>query len=148
MKNALVKQAREKIESLEKQLLASDHASIVKGNTKHFPLKHSFSEGVYIREMLMKKGGTVIGKLHKYSHTWFLMKGEIIVATDLGTENYIAPCYVSALAGAKRVIHAVEDSVFINVHPNPKNITNIEELEDMLTCPSYNDFDKYKQLKQ
>jgi quercetin dioxygenase-like cupin family protein len=98
--------------------------------------------------MLMEEGGIVIGKLHKYSHTWFLMKGEIMVATDLGTETYTAPCYVNAPAGAKRVIYAIEDSVFINVHPNPKNITNIEELENMLTCKSYEAFDKYKQLKQ
>jgi hypothetical protein len=70
-----------------------------------------------------------------------------MVATDHGTEVYIAPCYVHAPAGAKRVINALKDSIFINVHPNPLNITNIEELEDMLTCPSYNDFDKYKQLK-
>ena len=148
MKNALVKLTREKISKLEKELLSNDHPSIVKGNTDFFPLKHSFSEGVYIREMLMEEGGIVIGKLHKYSHTWFLMKGEIMVATDLGTETYTAPCYVNAPAGAKRVIHAIEDSVFINVHPNPKNITNIEELENMLTCKSYEAFDKYKQLKQ
>lgn len=148
MKNALVKLTRERISKLEEELLSNDHPSIVKGNTDFFPLKHSFSEGVYIREMLMEEGGIVIGKLHKYSHTWFLMKGEIMVATDLGTETYIAPCYVNAPAGAKRVIHAVEDSVFINVHPNPKNITNIEELENMLTCKSYEAFDKYKQLKQ
>ena len=119
MKNALVKLTRERISKLEEELLSNDHPSIVKGNTDFFPLKHSFSEGVYIREMLMEEGGMVIGKLHKYSHTWFLMKGEIMVA-----------------------------SVFINVHPNPKNITNIEELENMLTCKSYGAFDKYKQLKQ
>ena len=148
MKNALVKLTREKIEKLEIELLNNNNPNIVKGNTKHFPLKHSFSEGVYIREMLMKKGGIVIGKLHKYSHTWFLMQGEIVVATDKETEIYIAPCYVNAPAGAKRVISALKDSIFINVHPNPLELRNIEELEDMLTCPSYNDFDKYKQLKQ
>jgi len=148
MKNALVKLTRQKIESLEKELLNNDHPGIVRGNTDSFPLKHSFSEGVYIREMFMEKDGIVIGKLHKYSHTWFLMQGEIMVATDHGTEVYIAPCYVHAPAGAKRVINALEDSIFINVHPNPLELRNIEELEDMLTCTSYNDFDKYKQLKQ
>ena len=148
MKNALVKATRKKIETLEKALLINNDPHIVKGNTKFFPLKHSFSEGVYIREMLMEKDGMIIGKLHKYSHTWFLMQGEIMVATDHGTDVYIAPCYVNAPAGAKRVIRALEDSVFINVHPNPLNITNIQELEDMLTCPSYKEFDKYKQLKQ
>ena len=148
MKNALVKLTRQKIESLEKQLLNNDHPSIVRGNTNSFPLKHSFSDGVYIREMFMKKDSIVIGKLHKYSHTWFLMQGEIMVATDQGTKVYIAPCYVNARAGSKRVINAVKDSIFINIHPNPLELRNIEELEDMLTCPSYNDFDKYKQLKQ
>ena len=148
MKNALVKLTREKIEKLENELLNNNNHNIVKGNTKHFPLKHSFSEGVYIREMLMKKGGIVIGKLHKYSHTWFLMQGELTVATDEGTKEYIAPCYVNAPAGAKRVIYAIEDSVFINVHPNPINITDIEQLENMLTCTSYNAYEKYKQLNQ
>ena len=148
MKNSLVKLARERIEYLEKELLANDHPSIVKGNTDSFPLKHSFSHGVYVREMLMEKGGMVIGKLHKYDHTWFLLQGEVMVATDHGTNTYVAPCYVNAPAGAKRVIHANKDSVFINVHPNPDNITDIEQLEDMLTCPSYNAYDKYKQLKQ
>ena len=76
------------------------------------------------------------------------MQGEIMVATDQGTKVYIAPCYVNARAGSKRVINAVKDSIFINIHPNPLELRNIEELEDMLTCPSYNDFDKYKQLKQ
>jgi hypothetical protein len=148
MKNELVKLTRQKIESLEKQLINNDHPSIVRGNTDSFPLKHSFSDGVYIREMFMKKDSIVIGKLHKYSHTWFLMQGEIMVATDQGTKVYIAPCYVNARAGSKRVINAVKDSIFINIHPNPLELRNIEELEDMLTCPSYNDFDKYKQLKQ
>ena len=147
MKNALVKLTRKKIEYLEKELLINKDPHIVRGNTDSFPLKHSFSEGIYIREMFMEKNGIVIGKLHKYSHTWFLMQGEIMVATDQGTEIYIAPCYVKANAGAKRVINALEDSIFINVHPNPLNITNIEELEDMLTCSSYDVFDKYKQLK-
>ena len=148
MNNSLVELTREKIETLEKELLLNDHPSIVKGNTESFPLKHSFSEGVYIREMLMEKGGTVIGKLHKYTHTWFLLKGELLVATDKGANTYIAPCYVNADAGAKRVIHAIEDSVFINVHPNPNNIKNIEKLEDMLTCKSYNVYKEFKQLKQ
>ena len=147
MNKKLVKITREKIENLETELLKNNHPNIVKGNSEFFPLKHSFSEGVYIREMLMEKGGIVIGKLHKYSHTWFFMKGELLVATDQGTNNYIAPCYVNAPAGAKRVIHAIEDSVFINVHPNPNNITNIEQLEDMLTCKSYKAYDKYKQIK-
>lgn len=137
----------EKVEQLEAAMLAMDSPLVAKGNSDMFPLKHSFSEGVYIREMFMQKGGLVIGKLYKISHTWFLLKGEIEVATDQGKNYYIAPCYVHAPEGTKRVIHAIEDSIFVNVYPNPDNITDIEILEDMLTCTSYNKYKEYKLLK-
>jgi hypothetical protein len=138
----------DKVEKLENAMLAMDSPLIAKGNSDLFPLKHSFSEGVYIREMFMQKGGLVIGKLYKISHTWFLLKGELEIATDEGNEYYIAPCYVNAPEGTKRVLHALEDSIFVNVYPNPDNITNIEELEDMLTCTSYEKYKEYKLLNK
>jgi hypothetical protein len=113
-----------------------------------FPLKHSFSEGVYIREMFMPKGGLVIGKLYKISHTWFLLSGELEVATDEGNEYYIGPCYVNAPEGTKRVLHAVSDVIFVNVYPNPENIIDTDKLEEILTCSSYKEYKEYKLLKE
>lgn len=136
-----------KVEELEASMLAMDSPLIAKGNSDLFPLKHSFSEGIYVREMFMQKGGLVIGKLYKISHTWFLLTGEITVATDEGVNHFVAPCYVHAPEGTKRVIQALEDSIFVNVYPNPDNITDIETLEDMLTCASYEKYIEYKQLK-
>ena len=136
-----------KVEELEASMLAMDSPLIAKGNSDLFPLKHSFSEGIYVREMFMQKGGLVIGKLYKISHTWFLLTGEITVATDEGVNHFVAPCYVHAPEGTKRVIQALEDSIFVNVYPNPDNITDIETLEDMLTCTSYEKYIEYKQLK-
>jgi hypothetical protein len=112
-----------------------------------FPLKHSFSEGVYIREMFMPQGGLVIGKLYKISHTWFLLSGELEVVTDEGNNYYIAPCYVNAPEGTKRVLKAITDVIFVNVYPNPENITDINTLENMLTCSSYAKYEQYKLLK-
>ena len=132
---------RSKVTSLEKELLASQNKNVVKGNSDVFPLTHSFSEGVYIREMAMVKGGMVIGKIHNRSHTWFLMKGRLLIATENDTVEYEAPAYVNAPAGSKRVIQALEDSVFINVHPNPDNIKDTDELERILTCVSYKEYE-------
>lgn len=136
---------RETVTSLERQMLDSDNPLVVKGNSDSFPLTHSFSDGVYIREMSMLEGGIVIGKIHNRSHTWFLMKGKLKIANEDGVVTYSAPTYVNASSGAKRVIIALEDSVFVNVHPNPDNITNIDELERILTCETYT---QYKQLKE
>lgn len=136
---------RETVTSLERQMLDSDNPLVIKGNSDSFPLTHSFSDGVYIREMSMLEGGIVIGKIHNRSHTWFLMKGKLKIANEDGVATYSAPTYVNAKSGAKRVIIALEDSVFVNVHPNPDNITNIDELERILTCETYT---QYKQLKE
>jgi len=133
------------VTNLEAEMLASNDPLIVKGNSDSFPLTHSFSEGVYIREMSMLEGGIVIGKIHNKSHTWFLMKGKLKIANEDGVVTYSAPTYVNAKSGAKRVIIALEDSVFVNIHPNPDNIKDIEELEKILTCETYI---QYKQLKQ
>jgi hypothetical protein len=138
----------EKVEFLENTMLSIEDSRIAKGNSDMFPLKHSFSEGVYIREMFMPKGGLVVGKLYKISHTWFLLSGELEVATDEGGEYYIGPCYVNAPEGTKRVLYAVTDIVFVNVYPNPDNITDIDKLEDMLTCTSYKEYEKYKLIKE
>ena len=120
---------RNTVTNLEAEMLASNDPLIVKGNSDSFPLTHSFSEGVYIREMSMLEGGIVIGKIHNKSHTWFLMKGKLKIANEDGVVTYSAPTYVNAKSGAKRVIIALEDSVFVNIHPNPDNIRDIEELE-------------------
>ena len=136
---------RETVVSLERQMLDSDNPLVIKGNSDSFPLTNSFSDGVYIREMSMLEGGIVIGKIHNRSHTWFLMKGKLKIANEDGVVTYSAPTYVNANSGAKRVIIALEDSVFVNVHPNPDNITNIDELERILTCETYT---QYKQLKE
>ncbi len=136
---------RNTVTNLEAEMLASNDPLIVKGNSDSFPLTHSFSEGGYIREMSMLEGGIVIGKIHNKSHTWFLMKGKLKIANEDGVVTYSAPTYVNAKSGAKRVIIALEDSVFVNIHPNPDNIRDIEELERILTCETYI---QYKQLKQ
>ncbi len=136
---------RDKVMSLEQRLLNSEDSLVVKGNSDTFPLTHSFSDGVYIREMSMLKGGIVIGKIHNRSHTWFLMKGKLKIANEDGVVTYSAPTYVNAKSGAKRVIIALEDSVFVNVHPNPDNIRDTDKLEEILTCETYT---QYKQLKE
>tara|TARA_R100000935_G_C2834387_1_gene167149 strand:- start:2366 stop:2824 length:459 start_codon:yes stop_codon:yes gene_type:complete len=141
-KQIAIQDFRNKITLLENKLLTYDSPDIVKGNSNSFPLTHSFSDGVYIREMSMLKDGIVIGKIHNRTQTWFLMKGRIKIATEEGTIIYNAPTYVNAIAGAKRVIQALEDSVFINVHPNPDNTTDTKKLEERLTYNTYEEFEK------
>ena len=96
MSELAIKNFRDKVVVLEEELLASVNVDVVKGNSDFFPLTHSFSDGVYIREMKMGKGGMVVGKIHNRSHTWFLMQGHLIIATESGSCEYKAPIYINS----------------------------------------------------
>ena len=45
--------------------------------------------------------------------------------------------------GVKRVILANEDSIFVNVHKNPSNTQDINELEKEIVSLNYEEYEKY-----
>jgi len=145
-KNEII--SRSKILELEKKLLKSNDENIVSNNgnivrSEQFPLKHSFADGIYVRQMSMKKDSAVIGAIHNHLHVWFLLTGNITVATENSTEDYIAPCYVIATPGVKRVIYANEDSIFVNIHKNPTNTQDLNELEAEIVSKNYEEYEQY-----
>ncbi len=108
-----------------------------------FPLKHTFADGIYVRQMNMNKGSVVVGAIHKHLHVWFLLTGHISVVTEDNTEDYIAPCYVVATPGTKRVIRANEESIFVNVHKNPTNSQDISFLEKDIVAKDFKEYEEY-----
>jgi len=144
-KSELLVKGREKVIELENALIgiADEENIITHQNSKQFPLKHSFADGIYVRQMSMDKDSSVIGAIHNHLHVWFLLTGNISVATEEAVEDYIAPCYVIATPGTKRIIHANEDSIFVNIHKNPSNTESIQELEGELVSRNYEEYEKY-----
>jgi quercetin dioxygenase-like cupin family protein len=141
-------QTRNKILEVENALLKLvDGENIVKGDTEVFPLKHMFTDGIYIRQMSMKKDSAAIGKIHKNKHVWFLLSGSMCVASETNSKDYEAPCYIQAPAGSKRVLYAHEDCVWVNVYPNPTNTKNLEELESVIIAKDYDEFEEYMNNK-
>ena len=141
---------RDKILAFESALINIADGINIEGDGKHIvtdskiaPIKHTFADGIYIRQMDMVKGGVVVGAIHKHLHAWFLLTGRVTVATENTTEDYIAPCYVVSTPGVKRVILANEDSIFVNVHKNPSNTQDIDELEKEIVALNYKEYEEY-----
>ena len=141
--------SRSKILELEKILLNNVDDKNIVGNSgeivrsDEFPLKHTFADGIYIRQMEMRKDSVVVGAIHNHLHVWFLLTGHITVTTESSTEDYISPCYVVSTPGVKRVIYANEESIFVNVHKNPTNTQNLDELEAEIVSINYKEYEKY-----
>ena len=149
MKKEIVLSRRKDIQLLQDLLIENADGENIEGDgknivhSKNFPLKHTFADGVYIRQMDMQVGSVVIGAIHNHLHAWFLLTGSLAVVTEDTTEEFISPCYVLATPGSKRVIYALEDSIFVNVHKNPDNIKDIKKLEDEIVSLTFEDYEKY-----
>ena len=142
--------SREKILGLEKALINVADGVNIEGDgnkivteSKIALIKHTFADGVYIRQMDMAKGTVVVGAIHKHLHVWFLLTGDVTVATEDTTEDYIAPCYVISKPGVKRVILANEDSIFVNIHKNPSNTKDLDKLEKEIVALNYEEYEEY-----
>ena len=149
-KKEITKNSRKKIIEFENTLIANADGINIEGDGKHIvteskitPIKHTFADGVYIRQMDMIKGSVVVGAIHKHLHAWFLLTGHVTVATEDTTEDYIAPCYVVSTPGVKRVILANKDSIFVNVHKNPSNTKDIDQLEKEIVALNYKEYEQY-----
>lgn len=102
------------------------------------PLKHTFTDGVYVREIFIPKGLIVVGKIHRHEHLNFISRGEVTVVTEHeGVERLIGPCTIISKAGTKRVLYTHEDTVWTTVHANPENITDLSVLEGGIITKTY-----------
>ena len=154
-KNKVTKNNREKIIKLENSLINISDGVNVEGNGKEIvrnssvaPIKHTFADGIYIRQMEMKKNTVVVGAIHKHLHVWFLLVGDVTIATEDTTEDYIAPCYIVSTPGVKRVIHSNEDSIFVNIHKNPTNTKDLDKLEEEIVALNYKEYEEYINKKK
>lgn len=134
---------RDRILELENRMSKVEGA--VFGDNDICQLKHSFGDGIYVREIFIPKGMTVMGKIHKYDCAYFLLKGEITAFSESrGVENIKAPHYMISSAGTKRVSYAHEDTIRVTIHKNPHDIRDLEELEDYLIAKNYDEFERFK----
>ena len=142
--------SRKKILDFQSMLVNNaDEVNIVTHqDSELFPLKHTFADGIYVRQMSMNTGSVVVGAIHKHLHVWFLLTGHITVVTEDTTEDYISPCYVVAKPGTKRVIYAQEECIFVNIHKNPTNSQDIEWLEKEIVAKDIKEYEEYINQKK
>ena len=119
-----------------------NHPNGLKGEAlqKLNPLKHSFADGCYIREIFNPKGELLVTKIHKVSHPFFLMKGDMTILMEDGIKRIKAPHHGITPAGTKRLIYCHEDCVFVTVHAT--NETDLEKIEEEVIAKDFDEFDK------
>ena len=91
------------------------------------PLRHTFVDGAYVREIAMPKGMIITSKIHKVEHPYFVMSGDVSVLTEEGVVRIKAPYQGITKPGTKRVLYMHEDTVWTTVHVTKhKDLKKIE----------------------
>ncbi len=101
------------------------------------PLKHTFGDGLYIREITMPKGMILTSKIHKTTHPYFVVKGDVSVVTENGTVRIKAPYWGITKAGTKRILRMHEETVWVTVHSNPENTKDLKLIEAEVIADDY-----------
>lgn len=112
------------------------------------PLKHSFADGCYVREIFNPKGELIVTKIHKVSHPYFLMQGDMSMMTENGPRRIRAPYHGITPAGTKRIIYTHENCVFVTVHVTKE--TDLDKIEDEVIAKGFDEINEIelKNLKE
>ena len=94
------------------------------------PITHTFSDGVYAREIFMPKGMFVVGHVHNTTHLNIVSTGKALVIVDGETIEITTPYTFESQAGARKVLYILEDMFWTTIHTTKE--TDIEILENTL----------------
>lgn len=118
---------RERVVALEEAMKALPAEHQVEPEIRHHFAGGPRGHGVYAREMRVKAGTLLTGKIHKHPQLNILSAGRVAVLVDGRMQRLEAGAHVVAPAGAKRIIYAFTDAVWTVVHgTNDSDLDRIE----------------------
>ena len=133
--------ARDRIIEFRDRMMATPGALV--GDSPEYlavcPLKHSFVDGAYVREIFLPKGMLFVTKIHKKTHPYFVMSGDASVLTEQGIVRINGPHHGITPAGTIRVIYTHEDTVWITVHATKE--TDLGKIEEEVIAKDFTEMD-------
>jgi hypothetical protein len=130
------------IEEGLKQRVASGELAPDDSPLKHYfsPIDEKYGCCAYAREILLRKGSLVIGKIHRHQHLNIISKGRVTVFTEFGKKDLEGPCTFVSEVGLKRAVYAHEDTIWTTIHLTAyTGEENLDKVEDEVIAPNYGD---------
>ena len=110
------------------------------------PLEHFFGDGLYIRKMTAPKGMFNVSKLHKTTHPFFILTGDVSILTEKGPIRIRGPFFGMTRAGTKRVVYFHEETVWLTVHATKE--TDLKKIEDEHIAKTYEQLPEHVKQKE
>jgi hypothetical protein len=104
-----------------------------------YKITHEFTEGLYIRKLLVPKGHFIMSYVHKDAYPLFMLCGDWTEVGPNGNERLQAPQAFITKAGAQKMGFAHSDTVWATVHHNPDNGRDISKIEKRIYADHYDE---------
>jgi hypothetical protein len=107
-----------------------------------YPIVNTFAHGMYIRQITVPAGHLILTYIHKQSHPYFLLQGEVTVIQEEGYKHIKAPYSYITPAGTQRLCFCHTETVWTTVHLNLTNERDIDKIEEDIYACHYNELTK------
>lgn len=97
------------------------------------PVEHFIHDGQYVRTLFAKAGTSVVGCIHKETSI-LIVHGHALVQTQKGIERIQGYAVIPTHKGEWRMVYAIEDTIFTNVHPNvvAEDLREMQKIQEAL----------------
>ena len=102
-------------------------------------LNHYRIPGVYARELKLKAGTILTGKIHNFESLGILSQGRMRILTSEGAKIVEAPYVTVDKPGIKRLGVCETDCTFVSIHRT--DAETIEDIEDELVSDTFEQFE-------
>lgn len=98
------------------------HVAIAARPQVQCTLRHTFTKGLYCRELTMPAGTDIISKWHKTQHQFVVLEGSVEVFLRFNKEWILveAPKHGITQAGTRRVLRTITKTVWLTFHPTER----------------------------
>lgn len=130
------------IEDTESRMV--EHGSSFDRHSEESPIKleHTFTPGLYVREIFMPAGSLVISRIHLFEHPYMITKGSVSVYDGEDIVFIEAPFRGITKAGTKRILYVHTDTTWTTFHVTDKTTFEEIDVDGVITCGSFSDFEQ------
>lgn len=91
--------------------------------------QHIFHDGWYERRLLLPAGMLIVGKVHRHAHPVGVIYGRALLLSQLARDEVSTGFFSVSAPGVKRIVLAIEDTLFVTLHRNESNTRDLSLIE-------------------
>lgn len=96
-----------------------------------FRTSHTFTPGMYVRELFLPAGSVNVSKIHRTEHPFVVLTGLVSVYSDNdGAQHIRGPYFGITRVGSRRLVIAHEPTVWLTFHAT--DLTDVDAIEQMI----------------